>query len=654
MNASNNYSETNHFETIWEHVECGIAIVDAETREVLNVNPITARMFGEDKSKIIGKKCHQLICPAGGCTCPIMDEGQEVDRSERTFIKADGSILPVIKSVVKINYNGRLALLESFTDISKLKQTEEKLRKLTILEQASKAKSDFLARMTHEVRTPINAIAGMVKIAENTNDAEKLKYCIANIGVSSQHLLSIIDNILDMSKIESGKFELYRASMNLKKMLSKICDLFADAMEQKGIEFFISVHSETDIHYIADEMRLSQAVGNLLSNAVKFTPPGGSVKLSVKKLAGSDHDSLLRFSVTDTGSGMTENQIGRLFQSFEQEDGSLSRRYGGTGLGLAISKTIVDKMDGNIWAESVYGKGSTFIFDVRLEHDPSFEKNASIKHPAPEKIKTLIIESEAENREYMDSVLRSFGMNPDVAGTGAEAARMSAEAEKPYDIIFLDRHLPDWSVPETAKILKAENKDAAIIMTSFTGWNKMDSSLRLAGISRLLLTRLPSSILDSINEFAAAPVKDDKSIHESDDMPDLSGLHLLLVEDVGINIEIFITLFENSGLNIDIAENGLEAVQKFSEAPEKYDMILMDIQMPEMDGYEATRQIRNMGIPFAQSIPIIALSANIFKEDIAKCRECGMDDHLGKPIEMREVIKKIKKFTKKSRSHHKA
>jgi PAS domain S-box-containing protein len=651
----NNNDAMENFETIWEHVECGIMIIDAETREILNVNPVAARIFGEDKTKLIGRKCHKFICPTEGCDCPIMDKGQVVDRSERTFIKADGSNLPIIKSVVKINYNGKLALLESFTDISNLKEAEEKLLQLGILEQSGKAKSDFLSRMTHEIRTPINAIVGMTKIAENTSDIEKLKYCISSIGTSSQHLLDIINDVLDMSKIESGKFELYNAPMSLEKMLSKICGIFADMMEQKGIKFGIFVHPETKVNYIADEMRLSQAIANLLSNAIKFTPQGGSVKLAVKELEKGENDSILRFSVTDTGIGMTEDQIRRLFQSFEQADNSISRNYGGTGLGLTISQTIVEKMDGKIWAESVYGKGSLFIFDVRLAHDNSCGRSAGIQNLNPADIKALVIESETENREYMDSILRSFGMNPDTAATGTEAVQITTEAAIPYDVIFLDAGLTDSDALETAKKLKAQNEDTVIIMTSFACWNQIEEPAQQAGVARVLLKPvLPSSVLDAINELVGATVIDDETTSQNNTMPNFSGRHLLLAEDVGINREIFISLFENSGLDIDIAENGAEAVQKFGNAPEKYDLILMDIQMPEMDGYEATKQIRSMDAPSAKTIPIIALSANVFKEDIEKSLEAGMNDHLGKPIEIQEVIKKLKKFMKKGGARRKS
>jgi len=506
------------FETIWNWVECGIVIINARTKQILDINPVAVRMFGGEKSFIVGKCCHEIFCPADKYSCPILDFNQEVDRSERVFKNNRGESLPIIKSVIKITYNGEPALLECFTDISNLKKAEEQLRIMSIAEKANQAKSDFLSRMSHEMRTPMNAIIGMTKIAEKTDDVSRLKYCLSTINTSSVHLLGIINDVLDMSKIEAGKFELEMLPMNIEKMIMKVSHIIIDNIEKKNQKLNINMAKDMEMDYIADDLRLSQVVTNLLSNAVKFTPENGKITLSVEKTGSKENSNILRFSVTDTGIGMTEEQIARLFNAFEQADGSISRKFGGTGLGLAISKNIVEKMGGRIWVESEIGAGSSFIFEVVLERAAVQEGAA---HESPE-------------------------------------------------------------------------------------------------------------------------IKADTAV----EIPDLSGVKILLAEDMEINREIFISLLEETHIKIDIAVNGAIAVSKFRENPDKYDLIIMDVQMPEMDGYEATRTIRAMDTPKAKNIPIVAMTANAFKEDVDRCLAAGMNDHLAKPINEKIVLEKIVKYSK--------
>jgi len=506
------------FETIWNWVECGIVIINAGTKQILDINPVAARMFGGERSFILGKCCHEIFCPTDKYSCPILDFNQDVDRSERVFLNNKGERLPIIKSVIKITYNGEPVLLECFTDISNLKKAEEQLRIMSIAEKANQAKSDFLSRMSHEMRTPMNAIIGMTKIAEKTDDVSRLKYCLSTINTSSVHLLGIINDVLDMSKIEAGKFELEMLPMNIEEMIMKVSHIIIDNIEKKNQKFNVNMAKDLEMDYIADDLRLSQVITNLLSNAVKFTPEKGEITLAVEKTGSKDNFNILRFSVTDTGIGMTEEQIARLFNAFEQADGSISRKFGGTGLGLAISKNIVEKMGGRIWVESKEGAGSSFIFEVNLER-------ASVRE-----------------------------------GT----------SRKPPEI------------------------------------------------------------------------KADKAV----EIPDLSGVKILLAEDMEINREIFMALLEETHITIDIAVNGSIAVSKFRQNPDKYDLIIMDVQMPEMDGYEATRTIRAMDTPKAKNIPIIAMTANAFREDVDRCLEAGMNDHLAKPIDEKSVMEKIVKYSK--------
>ena len=507
--------------TILDNIECGIVIVDAETHEIMDINPVAERMYEGSKEAVVKEKCHLLICPAEEGKCPITDKAEEVHRSERVLLKANGDRVPIIKSVAKIWYKGRPALLESFTDITDLKEAEEKLRVLEITEQANRAKSDFLSRMSHEMRTPMNAIIGMAKIAEGTDDISRLKYCLSMIDLSSSHLLGIINDILDMSKIESGKLELDSAPLNIEKILLKVKGIMLGQAERKGIALDISVGDGVEALYMGDGLRLTQVITNLISNAVKFTPEGGTVKVTVEELQKEEDFSIVRFAVADTGIGIEEEHRDKLFSAFEQADGSITRKYGGTGLGLAISKSIVEKMDGKIWVESEPGKGSTFTFDIRLEH--------------------------ADTQDAYDG--GEYGDLPSI----------------PY---------------------------------------------------------------------------------EEGTLPDFTGAVLLLAEDVEINREIFISLLGDTHIEIDTAENGQEAVQKFRDAPSRYSVIIMDIQMPVMNGYEATEAIRALDIDEAGSVPIIAMSADAFKEDIDRCLACGMNGHLKKPIELEKVIETLSIYCK--------
>ena len=429
--------------------------------------------------------------------------------NNNTTIWINGLCFSITAKEISLSEMIENSVLVIAVDITDLMKEKEKAQ------AAARAKTDFLSRMSHEMRTPMNAIIGMAKIAGSTEDPSRLKYCLSTIGNSSKLLLDIINDVLDMSKIEAGKFTLENVPMNIKTMLTKICDIISENIKKKNQKLEVILGEDLYLDYSADELRLSQVITNLLSNAVKFTPENGSITLNVKETGSQNGAGTLRFSVSDTGIGMTAEQISRLFTSFEQADGSITRRFGGTGLGLAISKSIVEKMGGRIWVESEYGSGSTFIFEVKLER--------------------------------------------------------------------------------TAERKAAGEEDSNLVKK---------------------------------------------------DIPDFSGVTILLAEDVDINREIFEALLSETHISIDSAENGRIAVSKFRENPEKYDLIMMDIQMPEMDGYEATRTIRAMDLPWAKSVPIIAMTANAFKEDIDHCLASGMNGHLAKPIDEAAVMEKIALYTK--------
>ena len=378
---------------------------------------------------------------------------------------------------------------------------------------ASRSKSNFLSNMSHEMRTPMNAIIGMTQIGKSAEDKEKKDYAFEKIEAASNHLLGVINDVLDMSKIEAGKFELSFTEFEFEKLLQKVINVTGFRLEEKRQHFTLDIDANLPKFFSGDDQRLTQVITNLITNAVKFTPEEGSIWLNAQFVSEENGLCTLRIEVKDTGIGISREQQSRLFGSFEQAESSTSRKFGGTGLGLAICKQIVKLMGGQIWVESEPGKGSSFIFTVQL--------------------------------------MRVAGLkNADGAG--------------------------DESVPKDKQFFR-DNR-------------------------------------------------------------------ILLAEDVDINREIVMSLLEPSGLKIDCAVNGAEAVDMFANNPDRYDMIFMDMQMPQMDGIEATREIRGLGFPKAENIPIVAMTANVFKEDIDKCLEAGMNGHIGKPLDMNEVMEALKRY----------
>jgi signal transduction histidine kinase/CheY-like chemotaxis protein len=553
----------------------------------------------------------------------------------------------IIIAVILINYSMERASLKE---------------NIAQAESASKTKSEFLSRMSHEMRTPLNAIIGMTKIADAASDVHKLRYCLSTIETSSTQLLSIINDILDMSKIEAGKFTLEEAPVNLEKVLMKISNLIIDKAEQEKQQFTIRIDKDMGIHYLGDELRLSQVITNLLSNAVKFTPQGGRITLAVHEAGHEDGKVRLRFSVSDTGIGMSAEQISRLFRSFEQADGSISRRFGGTGLGLAISKNIVEKMGGRIWVESRQKQGSSFFFEVLLVPAPGKNKPVIFDAIRASELITLVIDADRENREHIVSLLEHMGIAAREANNGRSASELVTRARekgKPYDLIFLDEKLPDMDSLDFARRFSG---DTIVLMATFLDWNKIEPEAKDAGITRLILKPIfPSSLLDMISEITGRLAKRiEQPDHRETPKPDFSGIRLLLAEDIEINQEIFISLLEDTHIQIDTVKNGMDAVKMFTKDPCLYDIIIMDIQMPGMDGYEATRKIREFEARRSTDaagtngtgqspVPIIAMTANAFKEDIDNCLKSGMNGHLAKPIDIDAVIAAISGHVKKSR-----
>ena len=512
-----------------------------------------------------------------------------------------------------------------------------------IAEAASKAKSSFLSNMSHEIRTPMNAIIGMTTIGKLAKELSKKDDALGKIEGASKQLLGIINDILDISKIEADKFELSPVSFDFEKMLQKVADIINLRVDERRQRFFVSIGKNIPHTLIGDDQRLSQVITNLLSNAVKFTPEEGSITLDSRLISEKDGMCRLQISVSDTGIGITDEQKSRLFHSFEQADAGTSRRFGGTGLGLSISKRIVELMDGEIWVDSEPDMGSTFLFTVLLKRGDEEKRPLLDESVNWENIRIFAVDDDPAVREFFVAVSEKLGINCTVARSGEEAATLF-EKESDYDIYFIDWMLPGMNGSELARKLQdnTEHKSVVIIFSS-ADWNYIEDEARAAGVDRFLPKPLfPSMIVDAINEGLGAREGAERDRPGYTD--DFSGRSLLLAEDVEINREIVLSLLEPTRLTIDSAENGAMAVRLFSAAPEKYDMIFMDVQMPEMDGYEATQVIRALDMPRAKLIPIVAMTANVFREDIEKCLAVGMNDHVGKPLNIDEIFEKLRLY----------
>ncbi len=513
-------------------------------------------------------------------------------------------------------------------------------------ESANHAKSDFLSSMSHEMRTPMNAIIGMTNIAKASDDIAKKEYCLEKINNASRHLLGIINDILDMSKIEANKFELAYDEFNFEKMLLRVINVINFRIDEKSQNFVVNLDKAVPQSVISDEQRLAQVITNLLSNAVKFTPEKGVITLSAAVIAEREGWCTLRISVSDTGSGISDEQQARLFQSFAQADSGISRKFGGTGLGLAISKRIVEMMGGRIWVESTLGEGATFTMEVEVETGHATRRALLSPDINWQNLRVLAVDDSPEVREYFQSVMESLGFSCEVASSGREAIDLIESADPPYHIIFVDWKMPGMDgVEHTRRIKDRFTVNTVVIMISASEWNEIETDAKRAGVDYFVPKPLFSSqLVDCINECLTPETHDLAEIGQADQVNRYAGKRILLAEDVEINREIVLTLLETTGVTIDCAENGKEALDMFEANPDAYDMIFMDIHMPEMDGYESSRRIRALPIEQAKKVPIVAMTANVFREDVERCLAAGMDGHMGKPIDMGELFEKLETY----------
>jgi CheY-like chemotaxis protein/anti-sigma regulatory factor (Ser/Thr protein kinase) len=455
-----------------------------------------------------------------------------------------------------------------------------------------------------------------------------------------------------MSKIEANKFDLSPCEFNFEKTLQRIVNVVNFRIDEKHQKFSVHIDRKIPQNLIGDDQRLSQVITNLLSNAIKFTPENGSIQLDTHFVEEVDNLCAIQVSITDTGIGMNYEQQRRVFSSFEQAETSTTRKYGGTGLGLAISKNIVELMGGTIWMVSEAGRGSTFTFTVKLRRGVS--KHLGLLSPDINlnNVRIMVVDDDQDILDYFLEISKEFNVKCDTAKSGMEAIKL-VEENGHYHIYFVDWKMPEMDGIKLTSELKAHHEPvkSVIIMITAAEWASIEKEARSAGVDKFLSKPIfPSCIANAINEALGIDFQQIEETHKEKNISGIfSGYRILIVEDVEINREIVITLLSPTGAEIECAENGSEALKMFSEAPEKYDIILMDVQMPVMDGYEAARRIRALNIPLAKNIRIVAMTANVFREDVERCLEAGMDNHIGKPLDYNEMLDKLTLYLPKRR-----
>ncbi|MCE1247721.1 MAG: response regulator [Firmicutes bacterium] len=573
-------------------------------------------------------------------------------RFEWTHMKSDGTQLPTDVMAIPIKLGEKNALLAVIHDITEHKKVEDALMTAkTAAEDATRLKSDFLANMSHEIRTPMNAIIGMTHLALQTEMTPKQMNYLEKINKSANSLLRIINDILDFSKIEAGKLEMEKTGFKLENVLEHLTDLTSIKAQEKGLELLVYTAPEVPTALVGDPLRLGQVLTNLVGNAVKFTHKG-EIVVAVTKVEESDRNVTLKFSVKDTGIGLTEDEKNKLFKAFTQADTSTVRKYGGTGLGLAISRRLVEMMGGAFEVESTPGVGSIFSFNSVFEK----QEVASRKVMPPMDLtglRVLVVDDNQSAREILEEILLSFKFIVHTAGSGEDALRKIEESQKdkPFELVLLDWRMPGMDGLETAKKIQDNpgiELPPTVIMVTAYGRDEVMKEAQEIGLGGFLIKPVtPSLLLDTIMEAlgktdTAVAWEGRRKRQKAEVSQMIKGAKLLLAEDNAINQEVAREILNNGGIEVVVVSDGKEAVKAVGKY--HFDGVLMDIQMPEMDGYEATKIIRSN--PEFMDLPIIAMTANAMSGDREKCLKCGMNDHVAKPINVDELYKALEKWIK--------
>ncbi len=634
-------------------------------------NPAAAALTGYANDELLGRSLHALIhhsradgSPYPAVECPVTEVllSGEIRRGlEDTYWTKPGAPVSVEYTASPMLEEGRVeGAVVVFHEIAERKRAEEAMQNARLAaELASRSKSEFLANMSHEIRTPMNAILGLIHLLQQTELSVRQSDYVQKVRVSAQSLLGILNDILDFSKVEAGKMELEQVDFRLDELLQNLAVIIGSAAQEKDIEVLFAVAPDVPLSLIGDPLRLQQVLINLAGNAIKFTEKG-EVVVSVRLRSQADDHAVLTFSVRDTGIGIPPDQRDRLFQAFSQGDSSTTRRYGGTGLGLAICTRLVALMGGTMDVESQVGRGSDFHFDARFGRHAGAVVRPAATRPVPRDLSVLVVDDNATAREVLSEIAQTFGWSVTACGNGLTAMaelERAVTSGRPYDVVLLDWKMPEMDGMEAARRIHADSARAGapmVIVISGYGRERVGPLFEEIGIAGFLVKPVTAStLLDAVTvayaQGAGGRGRDAAPLPLPAPAPGLNGdgrggdhgralrgRRLLLVEDNVISQEVAREILERAGASVTTANDGRQALDALRKAAHGFDAVLMDVQMPGMDGFEATTALR--ALPGGAAVPIIAMTASALPADRQRCLEHGMNDHVPKPFDLDELF----------------